>query len=58
MGPIGGAETINPCFYQDLLEHTAKKEQIRKKGKDLKIFGWWCKRKKIKRFFFSLPKKT
>ena len=51
MGPIGGAETINPCFYQDLLEHTAKKEQIRKKGKDLKIFGWWCKRKKNKKIF-------
>lgn len=51
MGPIGGAETINPCFYQDLLKHTSKKEQIRKKGTDLKIFGWWCKWNKNRKFF-------
>lgn len=51
MGPIGGAETIHPSFYQDLLEHTTRKEKIRKKGKDLKIFGWWCKRRKNKKIF-------
>lgn len=51
MGPIGGAETIHPVFYQDLQKHTRKKEKIRLKGKDLKIFGWWCKRKKNKKIF-------
>ena len=51
MGPVGGAETIDPSFYQDLLEHTTKKERIRRKGNDLKIFGWWVKRKKNKKYF-------
>lgn len=51
IGPVGGAETINPSFYQDLLEHTTKKERIRKNGNDLKIFGWWVKWKKNKKYF-------
>lgn len=51
MGPIGGAETIHPSFYQDLQPNTIKKEQIRQQGKDLKLFGWWCKRKKNKKYF-------
>lgn len=46
MGPIGGAECIAPAFWQDLGEVTRKKEKIRKKGRDLKIFGWWCSRRK------------
>lgn len=54
MGPVGGAETINPSFYQDLEENTFKKENIRRKGKDLKIFGLWSKWKKnSKHFIFS-----
>lgn len=54
MGPVGGAETINPSFYQDLEENTFKKENIRRKGKDLKIFGLWSKWKKNqKHFIFS-----
>lgn len=54
MGPVGGAETINPSFYQDLEENTLKKENIRRKGKDLKIFGLWSKWKKNqKHFIFS-----
>lgn len=58
MGPIGGAETINPSFYQDLQPHTLKKELIRKTGKDLKIFGWWCKRKNNKKFFLFSTKEN
>lgn len=54
MGPVGGAEAINPSFYQDLEQNTLKKEKIRKKGKDLKIFGWWSRWKKNpKHFIFS-----
>lgn len=58
MGPIGGAETINPSFYQDLQPHTLKKELIRKKGKDLKIFGWWCKQKNNKKIFLFSTKEN
>ena len=48
-GPIGGAETIAPAFWQDLEEHSRRKESIRQKGKDLKIFGWFTKRRKNKK---------
>lgn len=51
MGPVGGAETINPCFYPDLEKNTLKKEGIRRKGKDLKIFGWWCRKKGNPKYF-------
>lgn len=54
MGPIGGAETISPSFYQDLEKNTYRKEIIRKQGKDLKLFGIWCQWKKNhKHFLFS-----
>lgn len=43
MGPVGGAECISPAFYQDLEYTTLKKEEIRLKGQDLKIFGWMCR---------------
>lgn len=46
MGPVGGAECIAPAFWQDLDEHTRKKEKIRSKGKDLKIFRWFNTRRK------------
>lgn len=41
VGPIGGAETIPPALWQDLEEHTRNKEEIRLKGKDLKVFRWF-----------------
>lgn len=46
MGPIGGAECIAPAFWEDLESNTVKKEGIRQKGKDLKIFKWFNTRKK------------
>lgn len=46
MGPIGGAECIAPAFGEDLEPNTVKKEGIRQKGKDLKIFKWFNTRKK------------
>lgn len=49
MGPIGGAETINPIFYQDLSPETIKKEKYRQKGKDFKLFGWLNKRNNNKK---------
>lgn len=48
-GPIGGAETIAPAFWQDLEEHSRRKEQIRLKGRDLKIFRWYTTRKNNKK---------
>lgn len=51
MGPIGGAETIPSCFYQDLQATTIKKERIRQKGRDLKIFRLWCKAKNNAKYF-------
>jgi len=44
MGPVGGAECIAPAFWQDLEAHSMKKEKIRRKGKDLKLFGWLNRR--------------
>ena len=48
-GPIGGAETIAPAFWQDLEDHSRRKEEIRLKGRDLKIFKWYTTRKKNKK---------
>lgn len=58
MGPIGGAETINPCFYQDLQVNTIRKERIRQQGRDLKIFGWWCKRRNNTKYFLFSSKEN
>lgn len=59
MGPIGGAETISPCFDRDLSPHTLHKEVIRRKGKDLQLFGWLTKRRSNKKkvLFSSIQNK-
>ena len=44
MGPVGGAERIADVFWQDLEAHSLKKEKIRQKGRDLKLFRWLCRR--------------
>lgn len=44
MGPIGGAETINPAFEQDLSAHTLRKERVRRRGWDLWFWKRWMKR--------------
>lgn len=51
MGPLGGAETIHPSFYQDLQKSTKKKEKFRLNGKDLILFKWLCRWKKNKKYF-------
>jgi glycosyltransferase involved in cell wall biosynthesis len=51
MGPTGGAELITASFDDDLEPHTSKKERIRRRGTDLKIFGRWVKKKKNKKYF-------
>lgn len=58
MGPIGGAETIADAFLQDLAEHTAKKEQFRKKGRDLRLFGAWVKARKNKKIILCSTKEN
>lgn len=45
-GPVGGAETINPAFDRDLSAHTRKKEKIRRKGYDLRLFKSWIRKEK------------
>ena len=44
-GPIGGAETIASAFWRDLEKHSQRKERIRLKGKDLKVFKWFTTRR-------------
>lgn len=44
-GPIGGAECISPVFYQDLEPHTLRKERLRVKGYDRKVFRWFLSRR-------------
>jgi len=44
MGPVGGAETVHPVFYQDLSPVSVKKEKYRLKGKDFKLFRWLNRR--------------
>lgn len=46
VGPVGGAETIPQVLWQDLEPHTLKKERIRTKGGDLKLFRWFNTRRK------------
>lgn len=49
MGPVGGAETIHPVFYQDLSSTTVNKEKYRQKGRDFKLFGWLNRRNNNKK---------
>lgn len=49
LGPVGGAECISSAFYQDLETHTLRKERIRVKGLDRKIFQWFLSRKDTKK---------
>ena len=45
-GPIGGAETIAPAFWQDLERHSRRKESLRQNGLNQRIFRWFTKRRK------------
>lgn len=49
VGPIGGAECIPKCFWQDLSCQTKKKEKIRSRGLDRKIFHWFNTRSSNKK---------
>lgn len=49
VGPIGGAELINPVFYQDLDKHTLFKEKIRVQGWDRNVFKWYLSRRDTKK---------
>lgn len=50
-GPLGGAETVNEAFYQDLERKTINKENKRKEGKDRKLFRFYQKLSRGKKFF-------
>lgn len=49
IGPIGGAEVIAPALWQDLEEHSARKEAMRLKGRDLPLFRYFNTRSKNKK---------
>lgn len=49
IGPVGGAELIAPCFDGDLSPHTLRKERMRRKGRDLPLFGWLTRRRRNKK---------
>lgn len=57
-GPIGGAETINPAFDRDLSSHTLKKEKIRRKGYDLRLFYWWMGKKNNLKYILCSTKEN
>lgn len=54
MGPIGGAELINPVFFADLDKKTQRKEKWRSMGLDRPLFGILARaRRNPKTFVFS-----
>ncbi len=58
IGPIGGAEVIAPALWQDLEEHTAKKEAIRLKGRDLPLFRFLNTRSSNKKVILCSAKEN
>ena len=58
IGPIGGAEVIAPALWQDLEEHSARKEAIRLKGRDLPLFRYFNTRSKNKKTILCSAKEN
>lgn len=50
-GPLGGAETVNDAFYQDLEQKTVNKENKRKAGGDRSLFLKYQKITKGRKYF-------
>ncbi len=54
IGPIGGAEYINPIFDSELTPSTLRKEKYRRSGKDVWLFRWLGKYNNCKKaYLFS-----
>lgn len=58
VGPIGGAECVAQALWQDLSAHSARKEEIRLKGRDLAIFRWFNSRSKNKKVILCSSKQN
>lgn len=58
IGPIGGAEVIAPALWQDLEEHSARKEAMRLKGRDLPLFRYLNTRSKNKKMILCSAKEN
>lgn len=58
IGPIGGAEVIAPALWQDLEEHSARKEAMRLKGRDLPLFRYLNTRSKNKKVILCSAKEN
>lgn len=58
VGPIGGAELIDPVFDCELETDTLKRENFRRSGKDYKIFSWLSNRSKARKAFVFSAKEN
>lgn len=59
VGPVGGAELINPVFDSELMPSTLKRENFRRKGRDRILFRWLGQRSKARKaFVFSAKENT
>ena len=51
IGPVGGAELINPVFDAELEPSTLKRENFRRKGRDRMLFRWLGQRSHARKAF-------
>lgn len=58
VGPVGGAELINPVFYSELMPSTLKREKFRRKGRDRILFRWLGQRTNAKKAFVFSAKEN
>ena len=58
VGPVGGAELINPVFYSELMPSTLKREKYRRKGRDRILFRWLGQRTNAKKAFVFSAKEN
>ena len=58
VGPVGGAELINPVFDSELMPSTLKRENFRRKGRDRILFRWLGQRSIARKAFVFSAKEN
>lgn len=58
IGPVGGAELINPVFDSELMLSTLKRENFRRKGRDRVLFRWLGQRSIARKAFVFSAKEN
>ena len=58
IGPVGGAELINPVFDSELMPSTLKRENFRRKGRDRVLFRWLGQRSIARKAFVFSAKEN